>query len=175
MYFNEASIGEVLQEYISAGKLKRSDVFITTKLPFESHEPAFECHILWPQKELVALCKRLNVVVTSYATIGSPGRGASPIPNDQFIKGDCMNQAAVQELAKKYGKTPAQILLRHTVQQGICVIPKSTNPDRLKQNLSLFDFKLTPEDQQKLDAITERARLFTFNFARHHKSYPFER
>lgn len=86
-----------------------------------------------------------------------------------------MNHPTVQEIAKKHYRTPAQILLRHTIQQGVSVIPKSTNPERLKQNISIFDFELSPEDQQKLHDIKERARLLIFNFAFHHPNYPFKK
>lgn len=58
----------------------------------------------------------------------------------------------VQQLSKKYGKTPAQILLRHTIQRGISVIPKSSNPVRLKENFDIFDFALKDEDMEKLNA-----------------------
>jgi diketogulonate reductase-like aldo/keto reductase len=50
---------------------------------------------------------------------------------------DLINNPKVLEVAEKYGKTPAQILLRHIVQRGIAAIPKSTNPDRIRQNLQV--------------------------------------
>lgn len=50
---------------------------------------------------------------------------------------DLLNNPKVLEVAEKYGKTPAQILLRHIVQRGIAAIPKSTNPDRIQQNLQV--------------------------------------
>jgi diketogulonate reductase-like aldo/keto reductase len=50
---------------------------------------------------------------------------------------DLMNNPKVLEVAEKYGKTPAQILLRHIVQRGIAAIPKSTNPGRIRQNLQV--------------------------------------
>jgi diketogulonate reductase-like aldo/keto reductase len=93
--------------------------------------------------------------------LGSPGRGASQI--SQYIPGDCLNHPFVKELAQKYEKMPAQILLRHTIQQGISVIPKSTSPERLRQNINIFDFELSAEDQQKLDSIQERVRFLIFN------------
>ena len=51
-----------------------------------------------------------------------------------------------QNLARKYGKTPAQILLRWNVQQGIIPIPKSKNPARLAENIAVLDFALEGED-----------------------------
>ncbi|KAI6229980.1 hypothetical protein M3Y99_01106100 [Aphelenchoides fujianensis] len=156
-YENEHVIGEVLQEFYDAGKLKREDVFITTKLAFYAHEPAIELHILWPQREMIELCRQLGITVTSFSTLGSPGRAASPA--SRFVAGDCLGHPVVQQLAAKYAKTPAQILLRHTIQQGISVIPKSVSPDRLKQNIDVFDFELTAEDQKKLADIDEKEHL----------------
>lgn len=57
----------------------------------------------------------------------------------------------MQQLAKEYGKTPAQILLRHTIQRGITVIPKSSNPIRLKENFEIFDFEISKNDMEKLN------------------------
>jgi 2,5-diketo-D-gluconate reductase A len=55
------------------------------------------------------------------------------------------------ELAARHGRTPAQIVLRWHVQQGLIPIPKSSNPERLRQNLGVFDFELPQAD---IDAIT---------------------
>lgn len=58
----------------------------------------------------------------------------------------------VQQLSKQYGKTPAQILLRHTIQRGVAVIPKSSNPARLKENFDVFDFAISESDMEILNA-----------------------
>lgn len=63
-----------------------------------------------------------------------------------------MDNPVVKEIAAKHNKTPAQVLLRHIIQRGIATIPKSTNPERLKQNISVFDFSLDEEDMKKLNA-----------------------
>lgn len=57
-----------------------------------------------------------------------------------------MHHPLVQELANKYNKTPAQILLRHLVHLKIGVIPKSLTPERVRENFDIFDFKLTDEE-----------------------------
>lgn len=72
-----------------------------------------ECHILWPQNELFELCKKLGITFTSFATIGSSG-GQQIIkamtPSEKDWPGvDCMGHPVVQQLAKKYGKSPAQV------------------------------------------------------------------
>lgn len=72
-----------------------------------------------------------------------------------------LENSVVQQLSKQYGKTPAQILLRHTVQRGVAVIPKSSNPARLKENFEIFDFTIKEEDMEKLNAqdIGELGRI----------------
>lgn len=72
------------------------------------------------------------------------------------------------DLARKYGKTPAQILLRWNVQQGIIPIPKSKNPARLAENMAVFDFALEGEDMAALSGMDQNRRTshdpLTFDF-----------
>ena len=69
---------------------------------------------------------------------------------------------------KKYQKTPAQVLLRWNIQQGIIPIPKSKNPDRLRENIDIFDFSLKAEDMNALDKLRQEKRTsfdpLTFDF-----------
>lgn len=73
-----------------------------------------------------------------------------------------------QNLACKYGKTPAQILLCWNVQQGIIPIPKSKNPTRLAENIAVFDFALEREDMAALSGMDQNRRTshdpLTFDF-----------
>ena len=65
---------------------------------------------------------------------------------------------AIPEIAKKYHKTPAQLLLRWNIQQGILPIPKSKNPERLAENFNVFDFSIAEEDMQTLNGMNEGKR-----------------
>jgi diketogulonate reductase-like aldo/keto reductase len=58
-------------------------------------------------------------------------------------------------LAKKYNKTPAEIALRWNVQLGHSVLPKSTNANRLEQNIDIFDFEISEEDMEKFNSIEQ--------------------
>ena len=60
-------------------------------------------------------------------------------------------------LAEKYGKTAQQVALRYLVQRGIIAIPKSTHIERMKQNLDVFDFSLTPEDMESIRPLDKPA------------------
>ena len=62
----------------------------------------------------------------------------------------------VTEIARKYGRTNAQILLRYLLERGIPVIPKASSPDRMKENLDLFSFSLTADEISYLSCLPER-------------------
>ena len=64
-------------------------------------------------------------------------------PLGQGKANEMFAEPAVVELAAKYGKTPAQVLLRRTVQDGVAVIPKSVHTERIQEHIDIFDFELT--------------------------------
>ena len=61
----------------------------------------------------------------------------------------------VIELAERYGRTPAQIVLRWHIELGLVAIPKSATPERIRQNIEIFDFSLTPEDVAAISALDQ--------------------
>ena len=63
------------------------------------------------------------------------------------------------ELSKKYGKTPAQIVIRWDLQKGILTIPKSVKAERIRENANVFDFELSTEDVGAIDALNENHRF----------------
>ena len=69
------------------------------------------------------------------------------------------SESVVLSLAEKYGKTPAQILLRFLTQKCIIVIPRSTKPEHIKENFALFDFTLTNEEIEQLSALDKKEPL----------------
>lgn len=73
---------------------------------------------------------------------------------------DLTSQPLLQKLVAKYHKTPAQIALRFLVQRNISVIPKSKHESRLKENLDIFDFKLTKEEMMEMAALDTNKTLF---------------
>ena len=70
-------------------------------------------------------------------------------------------EPAVLALAEKYGKTPAQILLRFLTQKGIAVIPRSAQPEHIKENFDLFDVTLTAEERAQLSALDRNEPLIS--------------
>ena len=92
------------------------------------------------QKELKEILNPLDVKIQAW---GPLGRGNA----------DLLNNPVILELAEKYGKNAGQIILRFENQEGIIVFPKSLNPERIKSNMEIFDFKLTDSEMDKLRAL----------------------
>lgn len=97
-----------------------------------------EIHPGWLQKEAVDYCQSRGIVVEAWAPLGR-----------MTMAGD----AAISSIAEAHGKTAAQISLRWEIQHGILPIPKSSHPERMRQNLSVFDFSLTEKEMTTLDAL----------------------
>jgi len=70
-----------------------------------------------------------------------------------LAKGEVLADETVVELAEAQGRTPAQIVLRWHIERGTIVFPKSANPDRLRENLALFDFELSEDEVARIDAL----------------------
>lgn len=66
-----------------------------------------------------------------------------------------MSHQAVNGMAQRVGRTPAQVLLRWCVQHGLPVIPKSTHQERIEENAQIFDFTLSDEDMVVLDELDQ--------------------
>ena len=80
-------------------------------------------------------------------------------PLGQGSRNEMFQEPMVLSLAEKYGKTPAQVLLRFLTQKGIIVIPKSTKPEHIKENFDLFDFALTADEMTQLSALDRKEPL----------------
>jgi len=133
-----------------------------------------EVHAYLQNKEIVDYCKSKGITVCAYAPLGSPGRG-------KMIKDtpplNILEDPVVVELSKVYNKSPGQILLRHLLQRGIIVIPKSGNPARIKENINVLDFELDETAFDKIEKLDKNQRFFTltgfFPERKQHPEYPF--
>lgn len=74
-------------------------------------------------------------------------------------QGGVAKEKAIVDLARKYGKSPAQVTLRWHLQHGLLVIPKSVTPARIRENIDVFDFELSVADMAAIDAIPDGERL----------------
>jgi len=102
-----------------------------------------EFHPHLTQEEVRAYCKENGIQVEAW----------SPLMN-----GSLLEESLIQQLASKYGKTPAQIVLRYDVQHGVVTIPKTMTPARMTENLTVFDFSLTEEEMAQLDTLNDGLR-----------------
>jgi Aldo/keto reductase family len=90
----------------------------------------------------------------------SPIGGVKRYMGEAHASGDPLSHAVVREIAARYGKTPAQVVLRWQIDLGHSVIPKSVNPSRIAENADIFDFALSPDEIVAIDAL---GRAFTGN------------
>jgi diketogulonate reductase-like aldo/keto reductase len=90
------------------------------------------------RRRLVEYCEQHGIVFEAY----------SPLE-----QGRALEQPVIVEIARRIGRTSAQVMLRWALQHGAVVIPKSSRQDRIRSNAQLFDFELEPDDMRKLDAL----------------------
>nr|WP_179196663.1 aldo/keto reductase [Bacillus wiedmannii] len=103
-----------------------------------------EYHPRLTQKELQAFCKEQGIQMEAW----------SPL-----MQGQLLDNETLQEIADKYDKTTAQIILRWDLQNEVVTIPKSTKEHRIIANAHIFNFELTKEDMEKIDALNENHRV----------------
>ena len=114
-----------------------------------------ELHPYLTQEKLLRFCRSKGIAVTGFSNLGS---GSYVALNMATVEESCLKQPVVLDIAKAHGKTPAQIVLRWGVQRGTAVIPKTTNKDRLKENLSIFDFTLTDAEMEAIGKLNKNQR-----------------
>ncbi len=103
-----------------------------------------ELHPTFQQKELRAVHDKLGIKTESWSPLG---------------QGKLLTNAVIGKVAAKHGRTPAQIIIRWHIDNGLIVIPKSVTPSRIEENLNVFDFKLDGDDladMAKLDSAGGR-------------------
>ncbi|XP_068459432.1 aldo-keto reductase family 1 member B1 isoform X2 [Clinocottus analis] len=132
-----------------------------------------ELHPYLVQADMTAFCRAKSIGLTAYSPLGSPRR-----PPEMF-RGDrdphlLLEEPVAVEIAKKHRRSPAQVLLRYHVQQGVAVIPKSEKPHRILENTKIFDFSLTDEDMRALSGLDRGWRAFMLEEVKSHPYYPFE-
>ncbi len=103
-----------------------------------------EYHPRLTQERLLAFCRENDIQAESW----------SPL-----MAGEALEQPELKEIAAKYNKSVAQVILRWNLQNGVVTIPKSTNEGRIVENSQVFDFELTEEDMQQISALNEDRRV----------------
>ncbi|MBR2712001.1 MAG: aldo/keto reductase [Bacilli bacterium] len=155
--FDDKGLYQTMEKYYKEGKLKAIGISnyytkeaIDEVLSYAEIVPAViqnENHIYYQNNELQEYVKQYGIIIESWYPFG--GRGHT---SENF------NNEVIKELAEKYNKTSAQIILRWQLQAGYIAIPGSRNPDHIKENISIFDFELSDEDMKKIYNINENRR-----------------
>ncbi|HEY0605166.1 MAG TPA: aldo/keto reductase [Herpetosiphonaceae bacterium] len=104
-----------------------------------------ELHPFLQQRETRDFCAEHGIIVESY----------SPL----MQAGEALEHPVIAGLAEKYGKSPAQVILRWHVQSGFIVIPKSIRAERIQENIAIFDFELSDSDMQAIDGMDRGQRI----------------
>ncbi|MCA0984981.1 aldo/keto reductase [Halobacillus yeomjeoni] len=103
-----------------------------------------ECHPYLAQNELKDFCRQHGIYVEAWSPLM---QGGEVLQND-----------TIQSIAKKHGKTPAQVVIRWHLQNDTIVIPKSVTPSRIEENFNVFDFELTHEDMDAINQLDREER-----------------
>ncbi|RZC57680.1 hypothetical protein C5167_004983 [Papaver somniferum] len=106
-----------------------------------------EMNPTWQQKNLREYCKAKNILVTAYSPLGAKGTswGSNAV----------MGSEVLNQIAQARGKSVAQISLRWVYEQGVSLVVKSFNEERIKENLEIFDWELTPEELKKIGELPQ--------------------
>jgi diketogulonate reductase-like aldo/keto reductase len=143
---------KVLEDAKAAGKAKSIGVsnytvkhleemkLYATEMPVVNQ---VELHVFLQQPELLEYCQEHGIVVEAY----------SPLAH-----GKKMDDPTIIAVAQKHHKTYAQILLRWCVQKDLVILPKSVTPERVQQNIDIFDFELDEEDMHRLAQLDQNLR-----------------
>lgn len=106
-----------------------------------------ECHPYEQQKELRTFLKKNDILMEAWYPLGHGNK-------------ELLSDPVFTELAKKYGKSNVQIILRWHIQIGNIIFPKSSNPEHIKSNFAIFDFELSKEDMVKIESIDKNKSYF---------------
>jgi len=128
-------------------------------LRYARHPPQvlqIEHHPYLTQEPLIKFCKTVGIAVTAYSSFGP----ASFIELDMDKKvSSLLEHQSISKIADSHKKTAAQVLLRWATQRGIAVIPKSNNPERLRQNLECTDFDLKEDELKAISSMDQGIRF----------------
>lgn len=138
---------------------KLQDLLENARLKPEVNQ--IELHPYLQQPEMLDFCQKNNIVLTAYSPLGSSDRPDSLKAEDEPV---LLENKTIASIAEHHGITPAQVLISWAIHRGTAVIPKSVNPDRIKQNLAAADVSLTEEDMKTIAALDLNRRYVDGTF-----------
>ena len=154
---NDEEVYKAMEQGVYDGKVKSIGISnyytkeeIDEVLSYATIVPAViqnENHIYYQNTDLKEYVSQYGIIIESWYPFG--GRGHT---SENF------NNEVIRDIATKYNKTSAQIILRWQLQAGYIVIPGSSNPDHILENYSIFDFSLNEEDMKNIADINKNQR-----------------
>jgi D-xylose reductase len=154
-----------MEALVRAGLVRRIGVsnfgtsLLRDLLAYAQIRPALlqvELHPFLTQEKLLRYCREEAIAVTAFSPLGAASYYSIGMARpDESILGS----AEVRDAAARHERTPAQILLRWGVQRGTAVIPKTSNRERLRENLALFDFQLSDDEMTAISALNQNRRF----------------
>ncbi len=154
-----------MEELLQAGLVKHIGIsnfcvsLIRDLLSYASVRPSVlqvESHPYLVQEQLLRYCRQEQLAYTAFSPLGA----GSYVPLGMASASDSvLEQTVVRELAQAHNKSPAQIVLRWGVQRGTAVIPKTSRPERLSENIDLFDFELSESEMQDISNLDRHQRF----------------
>ena len=148
---NDVKAYQEMEKYVEAGKIRSLGLSnwyvkeLTEFLPQVSIMPALvqnEIHPYYQEQDVVPFIQEKGIVVQCWYPLG--GRGYT---------GQLLGDPTINAIADAHGVSPAQVILRWDLQRGIVVIPGSSNPDHIKENLDLFGFSLTDAEMEQIRGL----------------------
>lgn len=142
---------KAMEKYVAQGKIRSLGLSnwyvkeLTDFLPKVSITPALvqnEIHPYYQEQDVVPFIQEKGIVVQCWYPLG--GRGHTS---------ELLNDGTISSIAEAHGVSSAQVILRWDLQRGIVVIPGSSNPDHIKENLDLFGFELSDEEMARINAL----------------------
>lgn len=142
-----------MEEAVKAGKIRAIGIsnfrreHIDELLKTATIKPAVNQNYLNPsdmQKDLTAYNDKLGILNEAYSPLGTGG---------------LLDNETVNKVAKNYGKSPAQVLIRWSLQHGFLPLPKSVHPEYIKANADIFDFEINSDDMKTLDGLHGAAKV----------------
>ncbi|KAF8008477.1 hypothetical protein BT93_K2218 [Corymbia citriodora subsp. variegata] len=122
------------------GTKKLSEILLHATIPPAVNQ--VEMNVAWQQEKLRGFCREKGIQVSAWSPLGANGAAWGSL--------SVMESPVLKEIATARGKTVAQVALRWTFEQGACVIVKSFNKERMKENLKILEWELSQEDSDKI-------------------------
>ena len=120
-----------------------------------------ELHPYLQQPKMLEFCQQNGVLLTAYSPLGSKDRPSVMKADDEP---SLFDEPVIKDLAEEKGASPAQIMIAWALHRGTSVIPKSTNPGRIEENLKATELELSAEDMQRIGQIDRGHRLLVGEF-----------